>query len=173
MTIEGQSPDEFGSGDTPKTPAEPTAAEIAAEATPPEDQVRVLRILEYVGNRQWVEDVVSRSITGKKWIPGQGYIQAATLHQFPERLGPEWPRSRSLEHASPKTHTLRTYPSEQLTINNEEITEELSHVVAALEQAAPYHLEAEIVTWALMWARKHPDKSITELITWGFDEWVK
>lgn len=50
-----------------------------------EDIVRVLRIIEYVGERTWVEEVVSNSINGTKVLP-RGEIRAATVGLFPEVL---------------------------------------------------------------------------------------
>lgn len=49
-----------------------------------EDIVRVLRVVEYVGPRSRVEDVVSRSIHGEK-DAGEGLvIRAATVGLYPE-----------------------------------------------------------------------------------------
>jgi hypothetical protein len=51
-----------------------------------EDIVRVLRIVEYVGPRSWVEDQVSRSIQGTKVIvdgPRRKMIHAVTIGSYP------------------------------------------------------------------------------------------
>lgn len=58
-----------------------------------EDIVRVLRIVEYVGPRSWVEATVAKSIHGTKDVseymggPRQGkIIRAATIGTYPEIL---------------------------------------------------------------------------------------
>lgn len=54
-----------------------------------EDQVRVMRVLEYVGDRSWVEDQVNRSIQGERFfigVKGSGVIRAATIGSYPEIL---------------------------------------------------------------------------------------
>jgi hypothetical protein len=51
------------------------------------DRVRVLRVIEYVGDRSWVEQEVARSIHGTKVIDGKygkGEIRAATIGVYPE-----------------------------------------------------------------------------------------
>ena len=50
------------------------------------DIVRVLRIVEYVGDRAWVERTVARSIHGTKHCGGPCFINAATLGAYPEIL---------------------------------------------------------------------------------------
>jgi hypothetical protein len=53
----------------------------------PINRVRVLRIVEYVGTREWVEDVVSRSIHGRRYFGGSGnYIGGTTLGEFPSEV---------------------------------------------------------------------------------------
>ena len=49
------------------------------------DKVRVLRILEYTGDRDWVEETISKSIQGKVTTP-RGTIKAVTIDSFPEIL---------------------------------------------------------------------------------------
>jgi len=49
------------------------------------DRVRVLRVIEYVGEREWVEYTVARSIHGVKTVP-RGEIRAATIGAYPEML---------------------------------------------------------------------------------------
>jgi hypothetical protein len=51
-----------------------------------EDKVRVLRVIEYVGPRSWVEHTVANSIQGEKRIGVDTVIRAATLGTFPEIL---------------------------------------------------------------------------------------
>lgn len=50
------------------------------------DIVRVLRVIEYVGYRDWVEETVSRSIHGIKEVKPGCLIRAATLTEYPEIL---------------------------------------------------------------------------------------
>ena len=50
------------------------------------DTVRILRILEYVGEREWAEKQVANSLHGTKTLP-KGRITAVTLGSFPEILG--------------------------------------------------------------------------------------
>ena len=65
------------------------------------DKVRVLRIIEYVGPRDWVERVVAESIQGTKVIERRGnvdkaecLIRAATIGSYPEILEePERPEN--------------------------------------------------------------------------------
>lgn len=47
--------------------------------------VRVLRIVEYTGERSWVEKTVTNSIHGTKHL-GYGSISAATIGAFPQVL---------------------------------------------------------------------------------------
>lgn len=52
-----------------------------------EDQVRVLRVIEYVGNRSAVEACIKNSVHGELVIEGRGYvIRAATVGIYPEIL---------------------------------------------------------------------------------------
>jgi hypothetical protein len=61
------------------------------------DRIRVIRIIEYVGPREWVERTVAKSIHGTREFPGPrrlyhderepgGKITAITLGDFPESL---------------------------------------------------------------------------------------
>lgn len=50
------------------------------------DIVRVLRVVEYVGERAWVEETVARSIQGTKQINRRNSIKAATIGAYPELL---------------------------------------------------------------------------------------
>jgi hypothetical protein len=56
--------------------------------------VRVLRIIEYTGPREWVEDELSTSIHGTKVINnrehGRCYIRVATIGEYPEILAQNW-----------------------------------------------------------------------------------
>ncbi len=58
-----------------------------------EDIVRVLRLVEYMGPRSWVEEQVKRSILGTKVIElkqgGTATIRAFTLGEFPEVVSRE------------------------------------------------------------------------------------
>jgi len=49
------------------------------------DKVRVLRLISYEGNRDWVEKLLEQSIQGTKTLP-EGTIKAGTLGDFPEVL---------------------------------------------------------------------------------------
>ena len=53
-----------------------------------QDIVRVLRIVEYVGPRDWVEETVRRSLNYRygRDAKGKWSITAATITQFPEIL---------------------------------------------------------------------------------------
>jgi hypothetical protein len=53
------------------------------------DTVRVLRIIEYVGPRDWVEATVAKSIHGTREIDKDKRISAATIGAFPEILKQE------------------------------------------------------------------------------------
>lgn len=51
------------------------------------DKIRVLRIIEYVGDRDLVEKLVSESIHGEKIVyKGKLVIKAATMGTYPETL---------------------------------------------------------------------------------------
>lgn len=50
------------------------------------DIVRVLRVIEYVGDRAWVEETISRSIHGVMVCGDNGEIRAATVGVYPEIL---------------------------------------------------------------------------------------
>lgn len=50
------------------------------------DTVRVLRVVEYIGDREWVEKAVGNSLHGTKVIVGKGEIRAATIGAYPELL---------------------------------------------------------------------------------------
>lgn len=50
------------------------------------DIVRVLRVIEYVGEREWVESTVANSIQGTKTVSYKGTIRAATIGSYPEIL---------------------------------------------------------------------------------------
>lgn len=51
-----------------------------------EDRVRVLRVIEYIGRRSWVEETVAQSIQGTRKLPENGEIRAATIGDYPEIL---------------------------------------------------------------------------------------
>lgn len=54
------------------------------------DRVRVLRLVEYEGPREWVEETIGRAIHGRKQIgriDGETvYVTAVTLDEFPRVL---------------------------------------------------------------------------------------
>jgi hypothetical protein len=54
------------------------------------DIVRVLRIVEYIGPREWVEKTIARSIHGTRFCDKyngfESKISAATIGEFPEIL---------------------------------------------------------------------------------------
>lgn len=51
-----------------------------------EDIIRVLRVIEYIGPRSWVESTVANSIQGTKLLMGGKEIRAATVGTYPEIL---------------------------------------------------------------------------------------
>lgn len=52
----------------------------------PTDVIRVLRVIEYTGPRDKVEDQVARSLHGEKRLSGGLVIRAATVGSYPELL---------------------------------------------------------------------------------------
>jgi hypothetical protein len=51
--------------------------------------VRVLRVIEYVGDREWVEDTLKRGAVpanGEKVVSDINSIKSATIGQYPEVL---------------------------------------------------------------------------------------
>ena len=50
------------------------------------DIIRVLRVIEYTGPRDKVEDQVARSLHGEKRLPNGVTIKAATVGVYPELL---------------------------------------------------------------------------------------
>lgn len=50
------------------------------------DIVRVLRVIEYIGPREWVEKTVGNSIHGTKTVQPNCEIRAATIGTYPEIL---------------------------------------------------------------------------------------
>jgi hypothetical protein len=61
---------------------------VNVEVTMADDIVRVLRLVEYVGERGWVESSVTNAVHGTKVMP-KGRITAVTLHEYPEVLSSE------------------------------------------------------------------------------------
>jgi hypothetical protein len=49
-------------------------------------RVRVLRLIEYIGEREWVEETTKRSLHGTK-VLDRGQIVGVTIGEFPEELG--------------------------------------------------------------------------------------
>jgi len=73
--------------DTPRAGGVHFRLRKEAEAAP-EETVRVLRVVEYVGPRHRVEETVARSIQGEKRIRDL-VIRAATIGSYPEIIGAE------------------------------------------------------------------------------------
>lgn len=69
-----------------------------------QEQVRVLRVVEYVGDRSAVEECVARSLHGEMRLPntskGSYTIRAATIGNYPELLVPI---SAPINQVFPKT----------------------------------------------------------------------
>jgi hypothetical protein len=59
------------------------------------------------------------------------------------------------------------------TEESESIQDSLQAVYVALEGAAVYGWEAEVVTWALQEMKANPALTISQAIHYGFEEWVK
>lgn len=51
--------------------------------------VRVLRVLQYIGTREWVEATVRQSVHGRKEVCLGCYIEGTTITPFPEYINPE------------------------------------------------------------------------------------
>jgi len=51
--------------------------------------------------------------------------------------------------------------------------DELLIVADFLDDAKKYGLEAEVVTFALKYMKENPSLTISQAITYGYDEWVK
>jgi hypothetical protein len=54
-----------------------------------------------------------------------------------------------------------------------EITEIMNRVSEALQRADKYGLSAEVISFALIYLKENPDRSISEALNYGFNEWVK
>lgn len=70
---------------------EGTGNAVPDKAAEKEDTVRVLRVIEYVGPRSWVERTLENSIQGTKTFDevrggGKATIRAATVGGYPEIL---------------------------------------------------------------------------------------
>lgn len=63
------------------------------------DNVRVLRILEYTGRRDRVEETVARSIHGAKDVGNGLVIRGATIGDYPEILG-EYADANTSKHVA-------------------------------------------------------------------------
>ena len=63
------------------------------------DIVRVLRVIEYVGSREWVETQVKGSLHGERKGIGDVIIKAATIGTYPEIL----------EQTNTETETVRGF----------------------------------------------------------------
>lgn len=71
------------------------------------DTIRVLRVLEYTGPRDKVEDQVARSVHGEKRLPNGVTIKAATVGAYPELLE-GLPVSEGFPGAPPLTKMVNT-----------------------------------------------------------------
>jgi hypothetical protein len=63
------------------------------------DFIRVLRILEYTGDRALVEDIINRSIQGHRVVDGPkgtATIRAATIGTYPEILFQRVPEPKEI-----------------------------------------------------------------------------
>ena len=69
-------------GYVPQFVCEHVAAALAAAAPP--EEVRVIRVLEYVGEREWVEDTLARNAVKGSWSCTRGMIREAVVGDFPE-----------------------------------------------------------------------------------------
>jgi len=49
-----------------------------------EDSIRILRIIEYVGPRNWVETTINKSINGTHILAKDKRISVTTIGTFPE-----------------------------------------------------------------------------------------
>ena len=54
-----------------------------------------------------------------------------------------------------------------------DVDEEMEAVGVCLTEAAKYHLETEVVCWALKALKDNPNLTIIEAINIGLNEWVK
>jgi hypothetical protein len=50
------------------------------------EYIRVLRVLEYIGPRGWVEQTLANSIQGERRVGPDRVIRAATIGLYPEVL---------------------------------------------------------------------------------------
>lgn len=71
-----------------------------------EDIVRVLRVIEYVGPRSWVEATVELSIKGVLKLANGGKIGAAVVGDYPEILVRQGTFVRDSD-ADPRTHFVK------------------------------------------------------------------
>jgi hypothetical protein len=78
------------------------------------DIIRVLRVIEYQGPRDWVENAVAKSIHGEKRVNG-GVIRGATLGVVAEILGEvpvaERPSYQPGAHVPPQCPLCTSWPS--------------------------------------------------------------
>lgn len=69
-----------------------------------DEEVRILRIIEYRGPREWVEDTVRRSIQGTKVLENGAFITGTTLGEFPELVHPTDPKPEPTPDGLAKIH---------------------------------------------------------------------
>ena len=53
------------------------------------------------------------------------------------------------------------------------IDEELDIVYSYIRDANEYHLTSEVVLFSLKYMKEHPESSIEQALSYGYDEWVK
>jgi hypothetical protein len=53
------------------------------------DKIRVLRVIEYIGDREWVEKTLEKSIHGTWKLPNNREIRVATIGDFAEIIQQE------------------------------------------------------------------------------------
>jgi len=75
-------------------------------------------------------------------------------------------------------HKARAHPGwradEQFNnLPRNDIEELMVTVEHALDDARAYGVEVEVMVWALMFARKHPEIDLPTIVDWGCDEWLK
>jgi hypothetical protein len=76
------------------------------------DKVRVLRILEYVGTREWVEKTLENNsvpLNGTKIVGTEGVIKSAIVSDFPEKIEEQISQGATIttcHHLPPCKHNL-------------------------------------------------------------------
>ena len=56
------------------------------------DRIRILRVIEYSGPRDYIEELITNSITGDKYIPHEdALIRVTTVGEFPTIVREDYP----------------------------------------------------------------------------------